>query len=64
MAQDIVLSELSTEAHADAMIEEFAMDGSLAWADDAMKDLRLRLIAHLDAAEQRGKDIRESFLVD
>ncbi len=50
------LVTLSTAEQAAAMLHEFEL------ADEPM--VRDRLIAHLNAAEQRGKDIRDMFAAE
>lgn len=54
------LAELSLEAHADEIIDEFGLEGlpsDMATYSEAQKTLRERLIEHLDAAQQRGMDM-------
>lgn len=61
------LADLSIDAHADAIIKEFGIDAlasDVTSQQDAQKNIRNRLIDHLDAAQERGKNIRESFLVE
>jgi hypothetical protein len=60
------LSELSIDEHADVIIEELRI-GVAAWDDassDGMSKLRQRLMEHIDAAQERGKAIRDMFTME